>query len=324
MAADPRLFVEGPYDTNGNSQGVETPLYLTETDTLSTSTDTEREDVPTQDEESSLLSPISGEQTVSFSGIIEGDLLMKEGYGSTPEEAFRNYIFELETLVSEEQGNGFRVVDKERNKEFLPPSVSSTGNYDTIGTGVLFDTSQWEYQSGEGVKGEWNLDGKVTDGVQNTVVRNDADGKIRDEKYRVQTDLVDKVVAAGTTVPLGEVEKRTRSREVDLDTSDIIHNADTPNVAAIETGVKGNVTFEGRITDQQVGTSLSDIANRITDSEVDGGIHGAQAQLHDALSGRIFAGAVTDSNADFAAGEPNRLTYRVELEVGGVAATIDG
>lgn len=312
MAADPRISVEGPFTPGGNSTGPETPLYLTETDTLSTSTDTEREDVPTQDEESSLLSPISGEQTVSFSGIIEGDLLMKEGYGSTPEGAFRNYIFQLETLVAEEQGNGFRVVDLERGKTFDP---TNSGDF-----GVLFDTVRWEYQSGEGVKGEWNLDGKVTDGVQNAVDRNN---KIREEQDRVQ-GLVDKVVTSSVEVPLGEVEKRTRSREVDLNTSDIIHQADTPNVAAIETGVKGNVTFEGRITDQQVGASLSDIANRITDSEVEGGIHGAQAQLHDALSGRIFAGAVTDSNADFAAGEPNRLTYRVELEVGEVAATIDG
>jgi hypothetical protein len=310
MVADPRIFVEGPYPPGGGSPtGPETPLYLTSDSSLSTSTDTEREDVPTQDEENSLLSPISGEQTVSFSGVIEGDLLKKEGFGSTPEEAFRNYVFELETLVSEEQGNGFRVEDLERGKTFDP---TNSGDF-----GVLFDSFRLEYQSGEGVKGEWNLDGQVTDGVQNAVNRSN---KIRTEKDRVQ-DIEDKVVAAGTTVPLGEVEKRTRSREVDLNTSDIIHNEDSPNVAAIDTGVKGNVTFEGRITDHQVQTDLSTLANRITDSEVDGGIHGAQAELYEALTGRIFSGAITDSNADFEAGQPNRVKYRIELEVGEVAAT---
>lgn len=320
MVAPARIFVEGPYTPGGTSKGPRTPLYLTESTSVSTSTDTGRSDIPTQDDDESILSPISGEKEVSLNGVISGERARQGGYGSTKKSAFRNYLFHLETLVLAEQGVGFKLEDNERGSPYTFDPTASNKNSTTDNFGVVFDSVRWEYNSGEGFKGEWNLSGQVTDGVQNTVDRSNI---ISTEIGRI-TPLSDKITTDNTTVPLGEIEKRTYDREVDLETTDIIHNQDSPNVASIDSGVKGSLSIEGRIANHQVSQTLSDLSRRITNSNIAGGIHGVECDFSDSLTGRIFTGTVADSNADFVSGEPDKLEYRIEIETGEVPATLAG
>lgn len=321
---DPQILVRGPIPEGSTTpQEPDTPLYLSEDSTVSTETDTQKQDVPTQDSEETILAPISGKQFIRGSGVIQGrylsrntsSLIQRSNVSESdteivysPKTAYRLYVYQLESLVLPEQGRGYIVEDNVRNKTFEPSSSSF---------GVLFDSVSHEYNTGEGFKGSWDVEGQVTDGVQNAVSRIEY---IDDQIRKLQNFDRDKaeVVTTSTSVNLGEIEKMNRNREIDLNTSDLIHQQDDKeavNVSSIDSGVKENVTFEGRIADHQTSKTLSQVAK-----DLGLNIHGEEAVVYDTITGRDIRGAVADSESTFVGGEPDKVEYRIDIDVGQTAA----
>jgi len=322
----PPILIDGPISAeDGSLAGPTTPLYFSEESTVTTETDTQPQDVPTQDSDDTLLAPIAGQQSIRASGTIQGSFLRRnreflprysneelfdeDGVSYTPENAYRLYAFLLESLVMPEQGQGYRVGDTIRNEVFEPSSESF---------GVIFDNVTHEYTSGEGFRGSWSLSGQVADGVQNTKNR-----KRYIDSQKVKVTKFDKdfttIQSGGLEVKLGEVTKMRRERDINLNVSDLIHQQekkDAVNIAAIESGVKESISIEGRIADQQTSKDLDTVASQI---ELD--IHGQQATLFDSITAREQECAVSDSSSTFISGNPNVVEYRIEVDIGNAPST---
>ena len=296
--ADPKLLIEGPL-TNGSTTGPDLPLFLTEESTQSAETDTERESVPTQDDEESVMSPLTGRQEVSYSGVADGQRLYNAGYGSDPKAALIRWLFEVESILQPQQGEGYRVTDEMRNLVMEPVSGEEVG--------VIFDEVQWEHESGVPLNVEWDVDGKLTEGVQEA---DDRDSYIQEQIDRQQGFTEDRLTGDGVDIPLGEVETRRYIRKIDLDMMDMVHQFDVPNVGVVESGVEGEFEVDGRIAASQV-NDLAEVSRIITDE-----IHGQTVEVEDSLTGRAFRGVVNDSNTTFEAGVPNLLEYRIMLHIG--------
>jgi len=302
----PPILIDGPISAeDGSFSGPTTPLYFSDESTVATETDTQPQDIPTQDSEDTLLAPIAGKQSIRASGTIQGSFLKRNreflpSYSDidyTPENAYRLYAFLLESLVMPEQGQGNRVDDRIRNEVFEPSSESF---------GVIFDNVTHEYTSGEGFRGSWSLSGQIADGVQNTT-----DRRNYVDSQKVKVTRFDKefttIQTASTLIKLGEVTKMRRERDINLNISDLIHQQekkDAVNIAAIDTGVKESVNVEGRIADQQTSKDLETVA-----SEIELDIHGEQAILFDSITARANPCAVSDSSSTFVSGNPNVVEY---------------
>jgi hypothetical protein len=323
----PPIVIDGPlFEDATTSTGPPVPLYLSKESSVSTDTDTNPQDVPTQESKNTLLAPIAGKQSFRANGVIQGNFLQtnsefidpffkSSGFELNRKNAYRIYSAMLETLVLPEQGIGYRVQDNIRGETFEPTETSF---------GILFDSIRTEYISGEGFRGSWNLSGKVVDGVQRPDNRRDLidERRAEMEKYiRLAPDNFSRVFLtdSGLEVKLGEVTKLTRERNVDINVSDLIHqqeNKDAVNIGAISSGVKESVTLEGRITDQQTSKTLQEVAQQI-----ELGIHGEQAIFVDALLASRSPCAISKSSSTFLSGEPNVVEYRIELDIGVEPAT---
>lgn len=318
--ADAPIVVRGPIPPGSTTpQPPDTPLYLSDESTVSTETDTQKQDIPTLDSDESILAPISGKQFIRGSGVIQGRYLSQNPsalvrrsdisesattISYSPKTAYRLYVYQLESLVIPRQGSGYIVRDEVRDKTFEPSS-------DTFG--VLFDSVTHEYNTGEGFKGSWDVSGQVTDGVQQADSRVQYIDEQVDKLRAFDRDQAE-VATSSTSVTLGEIEKMNSNREIDLNSSDLVHQQDKKeqvNVSAIDSGVKESFTFEGRIADHQTDKTLSQVAR-----DLGLNIHGEQAELYDTITGRKLEGAITDSESTFVAGEPDKVEYRVELDIG--------
>jgi hypothetical protein len=309
----PPILIDGPISAeDGSLTGPTTPLYFSEESTVTTETDTQPQDIPTQDSQDTLLAPIAGQQSIRASGTIQGSFLRRNreflpNYSDidyTPENAYRLYAFLLESLVMPEQGQGNRIDDKIRDEVFEPTSESF---------GVIFDNVTHEYTSGEGFRGSWSLSGQVADGVQNTTNRKRYVDSQKDKVTNFDKEFTT-IQTASTLIELGEVTKMRRERDINLNISDLIHQQekkDAVNIAAIESGVKESVNVEGRIADQQTSKSLETVA-----SEIELDIHGEQAILFDSITARANPCAVSDSSSTFVSGNPNVVEYRIEVDIG--------
>jgi hypothetical protein len=324
----PPILIDGPISAeDGSLTGPTTPLYFSEESTVTTETDTQPQDIPTQDSEDTLLAPIAGQQSIRASGTIQGSFLRRnreflprysdeelfdeDGINYTPENAYRLYAFLLESLVMPEQGQGYRVGDTIRNEVFEPSSESF---------GVIFDNVTHEYTSGEGFRGSWSLSGQVADGVQNTTNRKKYIDSQKDKVTKFDKEFTT-IQTASTLIELGEVTKMRRERDIDLNVSDLIHQQekkDAVNIAAAESGVKESVNVEGRIADQQTSKSLETVA-----SEIELDIHGERAILFDSITARANPCAVSDSSSTFVSGNPNVVEYRIEVDIGNAPSTTE-
>jgi hypothetical protein len=314
----PPILIDGPISAeDGSFSGPTTPLYFSDESTVATETDTQPQDIPTQDSEDTLLAPIAGKQSIRASGTIQGSFLKRNreflpSYSDidyTPENAYRLYAFLLESLVMPEQGQGNRVDDRIRNEVFEPSSESF---------GVIFDNVTHEYTSGEGFRGSWSLSGQIADGVQNTTNRRNYVDSQKVKVTRFDKEFTT-IQTASTLIKLGEVTKMRRERDINLNISDLIHQQekkDAVNIAAIDTGVKESVNVEGRIADQQTSKDLETVA-----SEIELDIHGEQAILFDSITARANPCAVSDSSSTFVSGNPNVVEYRIEVDIGNAPIT---
>lgn len=311
MTADPRIFIRGPIDENGDPTGEEVPLYLGDEARDETSTETEAEDIPTAEAQDRKLSPITGERSFNTQGVINGTRLQQAGYGADPIESIREYLFQLESLIRPQQGNGYVVEDTVRDKIVGPDNAEVfDGEEDRERAGVLIDTVRWEFNSDESPRGSWTVEGQTAEGVQN------ADSRVEyvsDQRDRVSDLEEDKVVSDGIEIPLGEVETRRFERNIDIEAQDLVHQFDVEQVGVIESGVKAEVNWDGRIADRQVDGDLWELARQLTDE-----VHGQTAEVHDVLTGRVYSGAFSSTSTTINEGEPNHLNYSISLDVGEV------
>jgi len=302
MSASSKLHVSGPYDNSGNKYGPDIDFYLAQEATDTTETDTKPQSIPTQESDETILAPLQGKRSLRWQGKANGNRLYQAGYGTGPKSALINWLIEAESLISPEQGRGYEVVDDERGETFSPGSNS---------LGVLFESFRWTYEVGSGTNAEWTLEGTVTDGMQKPRDRNKY---INSPKNRgsFDEDIV-KTTDGSYEFPLGELTERAFSRSIDLRTQDMVHQTDVPTVGISESGVKTEVTLEGRITRNNV-SNLETSARQIVSD-----FHGREVDFEDSLMGRSRKGAIGNSSTTLEAGRPDITDYRIEIRVGETA-----
>jgi len=304
MTVTPKLHIEGPLESSGSS-GNTNDLHLVQEATNSSETDSRQQSIVGQDDKNAILAGITGKRDVSYSGLANGYRLMQAGLGNDPVEALINGLYELESLVVAEQGQGYRVTDDVRSKTYQPEEGA---------VGILFDTIRWNYEAGEGLDVEWNLDGKLTEGVQNVASRSDyVDEQKRkrsfyeDQRAEPETD---RVTTDNLSINLGDVEKRSYERSVNLNATDLVHQYDFGTVGVIESGVEGEVRFEGLVSYHHV-DDVKQVARQLN-----GPLQGVQVNLQDSFTRRDFPGLITDVSTTFKAGRPDRFEYQLTLTVG--------
>ena len=296
-----KLHVSGPFDSSGTSYGPDLDFFLAEEADDEAETDTKPQDIPTQEDDQSILSPIQGKRSFRWNGLANGHRLYHAGYGDDYESALVEWLIHAESLISPQQGQGYRIEDETRG-EVLEPSDSTSG--------VLFKSFSWTYTAGEGVEAEWSIEGQVSDGLQNTRSRR---AYIRNEMGKRAERQADIIRASSLgDWPMGELTERRYERSVDLNVMDMVHNSDVPTVGIAESGVKGELMLDGRLSRNDA--NLKQAAREIVDD-----YHGKQVTFVDAMTGRTFDGAISNSNTKFEAGSPNILNYRIELKIGQTA-----
>lgn len=294
----PKITIDGPFDQSDRSTGPVTALYLTEEARDSAETDANRQSIPLQDDDEALLASLTGRRSVDYNGVGNAQRLYEADLGDDMEEALLEQLFRLESLVLAEQGQGYRVSDNVRHEVYNPGEDTP---------GVLFDEVSWEQESGQPNRFEWRLSGQVSEGMQDATSR----GRyVADQFTRQVPVLEDELVSEDVVLSLGDVRSRRYERTIELDTMDMVHQFDVPNVGIAESGVEGTFSIDGRLTEEDV-DDLAEAATQITDD-----VHGRQSTIRDAFTSREFRGSVTDSSTTFEAGVPDVLDYRIELMIG--------
>lgn len=312
----PKITITGPIAPDGSVDGPETKLYLVETATASAETDTNQEDIPTQGDDEAVLSPITGQRSFSFSGAMTGlKAAMTDKYSDDPHTALVQYMIELESLVLELQGIGYKLEDDIRGITLIPDTNPDPNNDDERPRGLLFETVRWEHTNEEALRVEYTVEGKFTEGVQQTNHR--GNNYITDKRNAADDTITDDAVTTigGLSFYPGEVTDRMYERKIDLESQDLIHGEEIPNVGVIQSGVKGIYNLEGRVSRDQV-PSLSDLSKQITRD-----IHGQEVTIEDSLRRRTFTGAISDSSTTIKQGQPNYLEYSLELTIGEIPAS---
>lgn len=297
--ADTVLKVEGPIGSSG-STGSPLEFYTTEEATNEAETDLKPQNIPTQDDEDTLLAPIQGKKSFRWQGKVVGNYAVRQGFGETPKTALIRWLIEGESLVSSEQGNGYKVTDNVRDRVFEPSGSTP---------GVLIESFDWTYETGDNVSAEWNLDGQVTEGMQSTNNRQRYIDTEFNQRPNIQTDSLE-ISGSGLSFPLGDLSSRSYNRSVDLQVSEMIHNSDLPSTGLAQSGVNGELDLDGRVTRDDVG-NLKSFAKQIVEN-----LHGVEVTFRDSFTSREFSGAVTDSSATFEQGRPDIVNYRISLTVG--------
>jgi len=299
MTQPTQLHISGPSAEGGSPTGPDLDLYLVEEDNVRAETDTNERSIPGQDDDESVLAGLTGQRDVQYSGIGDGLRLYYDGIGSDPVDAVKTHLIELESLVQSNQGVGYAVTDDMRNQTIGPSGTSP---------GILFSSIRWEQEGGQPTRIEWDLQGQVSDGVQQATDRQEY---ITNQNNARDPNITeDMIKTSDISFSLGFVDSRTYERKVDLNTLGLVHQYDVSNVGISQSGVQGSFTVEGFITVNDV----SDLAQ--TSVQINEELHGIGATIEDAFTERPFTGLVSDSSASFAAGDPDRIEYRIELTIG--------
>lgn len=303
-AGDPQLTAEGPYDSTGSTVGPVTEFYITDESTYSAATETRAKDIPTQEDTETILAPLQGERDIRASGRVNGLRLANAGVGPNPKQALVNWLIELESLLLPEQGKGYKFTDNQRGETLDPTSEKR---------GILFEEIRWTYETGDGVNADWRIKGKYAEGFQQA---DDRSAYISDEKS--QSDLEnstfpgDFIRTADESLgfELGEITSRDYARSVDIETQKILHQySNVPVVGVINSGVTGELNIEGTVSDNDV--NLKTFAKQLVDE-----FHGQDIELYDQATGRVFSGALKDSDTTIESGRPRLMDYRLEIDIG--------
>lgn len=297
----PKITITGPYDKGGTAQGPATDLYLGDEASVDTDTETNKEDLPGFDSDETLLNPLQGAITFSYSGVFNAQRLYQAGLGASLEEAMYEWIFRLETLVGSRQGIGWKLVDKLNG--FSPDPTS--------GVGVLIEESEWSLSEGELYKGEWRVDAKLTKGRQDVATDYRTDD-ISERNTAQDTSISEpKIEYGGNTLKLHHAEDFSVTRSVDLETNKLAHEYDIPQVGLVQSGVDEVIRVSGQVTERdEILSNWAEEANKDA--------HGSEIKLYDPFSKRIWGGTISTSMTEFSERPDNRLEYDFEIDVGRV------
>jgi hypothetical protein len=304
--SDPRVIINGPFDAAGNNLGRLTPLYLSNEAEARTETETNQKDIPGKDSDASIVNPLEASRDFSYNGETSGLYLMREGYGDTPKEAVRNYIFELESLVLPYQSSGYVLDDKENDIEYVAGAGTKS---------VMVEEVSWTYNEGDNIRLEWDVSLLQGEGVQESQNQLSRRRYISDQQNKVQSSPTDKLEFLGFTLSLGNPSKINAIRSVDIEAQQLLHNTDTPQVAAIDSGVKEEVRIDGLVTDQKADIGLPIDVNDWA-SKLNIQAHGVQSTVTESMTGRTFGGTLEDTSTTFESGRPRACEYSLTFKIG--------
>lgn len=299
--SSPKVTIKGPYDTGETLNDFTFDLITADDFSKTSTTDTRRESIFGQDDEESVLAPVSGSRSARVSGTTSFSAM--NGYFESYDlkKSVRQYIRHLEALVLPTQGLGWRIEDKVRDATYDPVS----------NRGFLITDMSWQHSASDPNRLKWDLDLDNADGLQ--------DGATPDqyiEKRGYEDVGQDRIFVDGTEIEFAEVSDRRVERSVNVRDNDLIHQTeesegDSPVLGVIESGMETNVTFGGTV--HAPDNFISKI--QMFDNE----LHGETASLYDELSGTVWKGTVTSSESIINEGEPpNRFDFKLDLEVGNV------
>lgn len=301
--SSPQITLEGPYDRSDTAQGPSTDLYLGDDASVDTDTETNKDDIPGFDSDETLLNPLQGSIEFSYSGVFNAHRLYQAGLGASLEEAMYEWLFRLETLCLPRQGLGYRLNDRLNN--FTPDPTS--------GVGVLIEEAEWEVTEGELFRGEWRVDGILSEGVQN--VSTDYRQNEIDNRFTAQDTSITEaeIQYNGGTLTLDHVEDFSVTRSVDVDSNKLAHQYDIPQVGILETGIDEQIRVSG-----QVSENTTDLQTWAKQANQD--VHGSEISLYEPYSKRVWKGAISTSKTEFSEGPDNQLEYDFEVDVGSVVS----
>jgi len=291
------ISLVGPIDLDGSmGSAQEFDLYNIDSSRFNTNTQTNNESIPGFDSEDSISTPLTGSVSRSING--RGSPLaihMGVNEGEVT-ESLRRWLYGFEALVLPEQGLGYDIESSVRGGDYDPRVGDS---------GFLVSTVRWSLTSRNISRFDWNIDLELSEGVQSV-------SRTPDDYISEQLDqnvTVDKVEVDGLTLEFDEVDERSVSRSVDINTVDLMHQFDIPLTGVIETGVETDVEFSGRVLNEDA----TDLAQTVRDFDQE--LQGKEATVFDSFSGRSFTGTISRSSSDFSAGQPKAFDFSLDLEV---------
>ena len=288
--------IHGSFESLGHS------LYNADSFSVESDTQTNRQSPPGEDDNDTVLAPVSGSRSVRLSGQTSFSRVNR-GFPSLDKIAsLRTWLRQLESLILPQQGLGWEVEDVVRGQTYDPTASNSRG--------LLFEDVSWSYSPDSGERFNWTVQGVFSDGVQN---QNSPNNYVSQRGF---SDLqTDKIVVDNVDIEFSYVENRDVSRTTNIQTTDLIHqvegsSGDSPVLGTINEGVTTEVVFDGVV---YVPDSFASTTN-----EFDRRLQGSEAQLYDMFSGVIWEGTVSSSDSTIESGRPGRFDFSVTLEVGQV------
>ena len=293
------VSVEGPY-FSGSPQDGTLNLYGGSSSDVLRKTQPNQQSLPGQDEEQTLLSPLTGSEEFSIDGTTNIQMVQGDFF-STGIDALHEWIFNLESLVQAQQGDGYVLTDPMRDITYDPANK----------TGLLIDKAEWTVQGGTKDVIDWNVSFQLSSGVQDVASR----FSYVSEEINNQTPVSDdKLVVSGTDVPLGDIDSFSRERSVNLEVSELLNSTDAlgdgfQSLGVLQSGVEGEITLDGTVTRND--GDISQIANMYARN-----LHGRQVEYHDSFTNRIYQGIISQSNSTTNEGTVAALDYRITFNVG--------
>ena len=304
------VTLSGPFDESGTPQGPLTELYNLDQSQFDVSVQTNSKNVQGTDGEGSLLAALQGSREVRFPGSFtyldryRPDL--DSGPDSTPKDAFRRWLFEIESLVLPYQGVGYKLDDSVRGFVKDPTTDEQ---------GVLIEEISWTYSKEDFFTTEYDISAVLTRGAQPATQSNtDYDNRSQfiDQQFGRGFSGKDALIRTDNeSVQFDGVESRTLSRSVDVKNEELLAQTGGQNqaVGLIQSGV--NITFQIEGSFARDPSELDRIASFFDTSS-----RGAEVTVSDAVTGREFSGVLSSVTTTFEAGQERRLTVSTELEVG--------
>lgn len=175
---DPKVEILGPYDwinEDDRSKGVQsrggTNVYLWNVEEFRADNraDINASNVPGLDSDETILGGFLGREEFSLSGTASGNRLAgkarqgtagRNGLPTDRYTALKEYLYRLESLVQQDQGIGYSLIDDQRNRS-IDPSSADPDDWN----GFIVESITWELSSGEKFNIDYTLEGTRAQGV---------------------------------------------------------------------------------------------------------------------------------------------------------------
>lgn len=296
------VIINGIHDTEGGYEAIDFTLLNTDSFSVDSETQTNKESIFGEDEEGAILTPVQGSRDVSLQGQTSFSAVNRVYPSYSKKKSIRTWLRTLESLVLPKQGLGWEIQDDVRGLTYDP----------TTNRGVLFDSVTWEYSSDGEERFDWTVQGEFSEGVQTP-----SSPQAYRDRVGITTGLTDKVVlpTEDTQIEFEYVDRRQLSRSVQLNSTDMIHQleenaGDSPVLGTMESGVEADFNIGGTVYDPDTFQS--------TIQTFDRDLQGVDAQIHDSFSGSVWEGTIASSDSTVESARPNRFDFDITLEIGQV------